>query len=103
MTSFCCHVFASAEPSARPTLRSTPTNPLNIQASAVHDGNDFPLSRRLSQGNEYGTEKPAEARERTESGPNYCQEHRTEHKLYEGDSRVWYSQKTSDGKWCKEK
>lgn len=34
---------------------------------------------------------------------HYCQQHQSEYKRFEKDGRVWYSHKTSDGKWCREK
>jgi hypothetical protein len=34
---------------------------------------------------------------------HYCEEHQTEYKRYEKDSRIWYSHKKADGNWCKEK
>jgi len=34
---------------------------------------------------------------------HYCQEHQTEFKQYRRGDSVWYSHKTGDGKWCREK
>ena len=38
-----------------------------------------------------------------ESHEHFCQGHQTEYKRFEKDGRVWYSHKTDDGKWCKDK
>jgi hypothetical protein len=34
---------------------------------------------------------------------HYCHEHKTEYKRYGKSGKVWYSHKSSDGKWCREK
>ena len=33
---------------------------------------------------------------------HYCQAHGQEYRRFERNGRVWYSHRTSDGKWCKE-
>jgi hypothetical protein len=60
------------------------------------------------------TEAPTEAAETPkESEPtpptpaqtpeHYCQQHQTEYKRYTRGDSAWYSHKTKDGKWCREK
>jgi len=34
---------------------------------------------------------------------HFCQKHQTEHKRYSRGENVWWSHKTVDGKWCREK
>ena len=51
-------------------------------------------------------EKPAEAADEsvpTETPAHYCHEHGTPFKRYHRGESVWYSHKTADGKWCREK
>ena len=39
----------------------------------------------------------------TETPAHYCEEHQSEFKRYSRGENVWYSHKTADGKWCREK
>ena len=57
-----------------------------------------------------GPQEPAESHagaitgpEPTETPAHYCQEHQTEYKRYSPGEAVWWSHKTADGKWCREK
>ena len=47
--------------------------------------------------------EPATEPEPTETPAHYCQEHQTEYKRYSRGENVWWSHKTGDGKWCREK
>ena len=38
-----------------------------------------------------------------EKPEHWCEEHQTEFKRYERQGKVWYSHKTTDGKWCRDK
>ena len=38
-----------------------------------------------------------------EHSAHYCQEQQTEYKQYERQGKVWFSHKTAEGKWCREK
>jgi hypothetical protein len=62
--------------------------------------------RKATEAPEYPTEAPSQP-EPTQTPPlppeHYCQQHQTEYRRYERDGRVWYSHKTGDGKWCREK
>ena len=33
---------------------------------------------------------------------HYCREHQTKYKRYSRGENLWWSHKTSDGRWCKE-
>ena len=57
-----------------------------------------------------GAEEPIGTTPEPESSPtpsqppgHYCQEHQTPFKRYSRGENAWYSHKTADGKWCKEK
>ena len=61
---------------------------------AAHNGSE-------SQGEAPQDAEPPEPPPETPA--HYCQEHQAEVKRYERQGKVWYSHKTADGKWCKEK
>ena len=47
--------------------------------------------------------EPADTGEATETPAHYCQEHQAAFKRYSRGDSVWWSHKTADGKWCREK
>ena len=50
-----------------------------------------------------GIESHGETAPPPEPAQNYCQEHQTPFRRYSRGERFWYSHKTADGKWCREK
>ncbi len=53
-----------------------------------------------------GVESPTEAMaepQPTETPAHYCQEHQAAFKQHSRGESVWWSHKTADGKWCREK
>jgi hypothetical protein len=62
--------------------------------------------RKAQEAPEKPTDAPSEP-EPTQASPpppeHYCQEHQTPFKQYSRGDSIWYSHKTKDGKWCREK
>ena len=68
------------------------------------------LKSLWANGNGHKPQEPAESHvgavtelEPTETPAHFCQEHQTPFKRYSRGENVWYSHKTADGKWCREK
>jgi hypothetical protein len=47
--------------------------------------------------------EPAQPPEPTETPAHFCQEHQTAFKQHSRGEAAWWSHKTADGKWCREK
>jgi len=61
------------------------------------NGHDMPLEApRLALGE-------SETSQTTPTPVHYCQQHQAEFKRFEKGGRVWWSHKTGDGKWCRQK
>lgn len=72
-----------------------------LQGEKVYDDAVKLLEKLEKDG--FGVRGKASSNGQARSEAHYCQEHQTEYKRFEKDGRVWYSHKTADGKWCKEK
>ena len=86
--------------------RPNAATPLGVATAAAKDT----VGQRHGPQAQDGTEEPTEAASEpeppqvpTQPPAHFCQEHQTPFKQYHRGDNVWYSHKTPDGKWCREK
>ena len=56
-----------------------------------------------NNGNGKPVQEPSAPETTTPKPDHWCEEYQTEYQRFSKEGKVWYSHKTSDGKWCRER